>query len=159
MSEDLPKDLRWIQSVLPHRYPMLLVDRVLELVPRERIVAIKNVSANEAFFQGHFPGQPVMPGVLVIEAMAQAGGILLLHDLPEREKKLLYFIAIDRARFRRPVVPGDQLRFEVEVVRLRETMCKLAGRALVDGEVAAEAVCMSAMVDRAGDAPRSSWPT
>jgi 3-hydroxyacyl-[acyl-carrier-protein] dehydratase len=153
-----PLDVRWIESVLPHRYPMLLVDRVLEIEPRRRIVAIKNVTANESFFQGHFPGQPVMPGVLVVEGMAQAGGILLLHDIAERDSKLLYFMAIERARFRRPVVPGDQLRYEVEVLRMRATTCKLSGKALVDGEVAAEAVCLSAMVDRDGGAGARVWP-
>ena len=153
-----PFDVRWIQAVLPHRYPMLLVDRVLELEPTRRIVAIKNVTVDESFFQGHFPGQPVMPGVLVVEGMAQAGGILLLHDLPDRDQKLLYFMAIERARFRRPVVPGDQLRYEVEVLRMRSTTCKLAGRAMVDGEVAAEAVCLSAMVDREGGAGARVWP-
>lgn len=147
-----PLDVRWIESVLPHRYPMLLVDRVLELEPQRRIVAIKNVTVNESFFQGHFPGQPVMPGVLVVEGMAQAGGILLLHDIAERDRKLLYFMSIERARFRRPVVPGDQLRYEVEVMRMRATTCKLAGKAIVDGEVAAEAICLSAMVDRDGAA-------
>lgn len=148
-----PKDIRWIESVLPHRYPMLLVDRVLELEPGKRIVAAKNVSINEGYFQGHFPGQPVMPGVLVVEGMAQAGGILLLHDLEGREEKLLYFMAIEKARFRRPVVPGDQLIYEVAVLRLRSTTCKLEGRALVNGEVAAEAICLSAMVDREGNVP------
>ena len=157
------RDVRWIESVLPHRYPMLLVDRVLELEPGRRIVAIKNVTVNEHFFVGHFPGQPVMPGVLLVEGMAQAGGILLLHDIPERDQKLLYFMSIERARFRRPVVPGDQLRYEVEVLRMRATTCKLAGRAMVDGEVAAEAVCMSAMVDRASagetrGAGATVWP-
>ena len=134
-----PRDVRWIESVLPHRYPMLLVDRVLEIEPRRRIVAIKNVTVNESFFVGHFPGQPVMPGVLVVEGMAQAGGILLLHDIPDRDRKLLYFMSIERARFRRPIVPGDQIRYEVEVLRMRATTCKLAGKAIVDGEVAAEA--------------------
>jgi beta-hydroxyacyl-ACP dehydratase FabZ len=153
-----PRDIRWIESVLPHRYPMLLVDRVLELLPGRRIVALKSVSINEPFFAGHFPGQPVMPGVLVVEGMAQAGGILLLHDIPERDQKLLYFMAIEKARFRKPVVPGDQLRYEVEVLRMRATTCKLAGRAIVDGEVAAEAVCLSAMVDRDGGAGASVWP-
>ena len=153
-----PKDVRWIESVLPHRYPMLLVDRVLELEPGRRIVAIKNVTMNEPFFGGHFPGQPVMPGVLVVEGMAQAGGILLLHDIAERDTKLLYFMAIEKARFRRPVVPGDQLRYEVEVLRMRSTTCKLAGRAIVDGEVAAEAICLSAMVDRDGGAGATVWP-
>jgi beta-hydroxyacyl-ACP dehydratase FabZ len=138
----------WIRSVIPHRYPLLLVDRVLEIDPGRRIVAIKNVTANEEFFLGHFPGHPVMPGVFVVEAMAQAGGILLLHDRPEDERKLVYFASIDRARFRRPVLPGDQLRFEVEVLRLRNNHCKLSGVAFVDGKVAAEAVLSTIMVDR-----------
>ena len=153
-----PRDVRWIQSVLPHRYPMLLVDRVLELEPTRRLVAIKTVSIDEAFFAGHFPGQPVMPGVLVVEGLAQAGGILLLHDIPDRDSKLLYFMAIEKARFRRPVVPGDQLRYEVEVLRMRATTCKLKGFAIVDGEVAAEAVCLSAMVDRDGGTGAAVWP-
>jgi 3-hydroxyacyl-[acyl-carrier-protein] dehydratase len=146
----LPKtwDSAWIQTILPHRYPFLLVDRVLEIEPRKRIVAVKNVTINEEFFLGHFPGHPVVPGVLLVEGMAQAGGILLLHDLPEREKKLLYFTSIEGAKFRRPVVPGDQVRYEVEVVRLRALYCRLSGRALVDGQLAAEAVISSAMVDR-----------
>jgi len=138
----------WIQTILPHRYPFLLVDRVLELEPKKRIVAVKNVTINEEFFLGHFPGHPVVPGVLLIEGIAQAGGILLLHDLPEREKKLLYFTSIEGAKFRSPVVPGDQVRYEVEVLRLRALYCRLSGRALVDGQLAAEAVVSSAMVDR-----------
>lgn len=149
MSEgSFPRDISWITSVLPHRYPLLLVDRVLELEAGKRIAALKNVTANEEFFSGHFPGHPVMPGVLLIEAMAQAGGILLLHDRPDREGKLILFTAIDRARFRRPVVPGDQIRFEVEVRRLRSNFGKLDGRALVDGNVVAEATLSSAMIDR-----------
>ena len=139
-------DSRWIMSVLPHRYPFLLVDRVLELVPKQRIVAIKNVTINEEYFLGHFPGQPVMPGVLIVEAMAQAGGILMLHDIPPAERRLVYFTGIERARFRRPVVPGDQVRLEVEVLRLREAHVKISGRALVEGKLAAEAVISSAMV-------------
>jgi 3-hydroxyacyl-[acyl-carrier-protein] dehydratase len=143
-------DVRWIQSILPHRYPLLLVDRVLEIEPGRRIVAIKNVSINEEYFVGHFPGHPVMPGVLIIEGIAQAGGVLLLHDRPTRARELIYFTGIERARFRRPVVPGDQLRFEVEVLRLRSTACRMAGRALVDGKLAAEAVISSAVVAREG---------
>lgn len=143
-----PWDSRWIMSVLPHRYPLLLVDRVLEIEPRRRIVAVKNVTINEEFFVGHFPGQPVMPGVLLVEGMAQAGGILLLHDKPPAERQLVYLTGIERARFRRPVVPGDQLRYEVEVVNLRERHCKLTARALVEDKVAAEVILSSAMVDR-----------
>jgi len=148
-------DSRWIMSVLPHRYPFLLVDRVLELVPKQRIVAIKNVTINEEYFLGHFPGQPVMPGVLIVEAMAQAGGILMLHDIPPAERRLVYFTGIERARFRRPVVPGDQVRLEVEVLRLREAHVKISGRALVEGKLAAEAVITSAMVPAAGAAARA----
>jgi len=150
-------DVRWIQSVLPHRYPMLMVDRVLELEPGKRITAVKSVSMNEPYFQGHFPGQPVVPGVLLIEGMAQAGGILLLHGVEDRSQKLLYFMSIERARFRRPVVPGDQLRYEVEILRMRSSTCKLQGRATVDGELVAEAVCMSAMIDRDDDAGGTAW--
>jgi 3-hydroxyacyl-[acyl-carrier-protein] dehydratase len=141
-------DVRWIKSVLPHRYPMLLVDRVLEMEPKKRIVAIKNFTINEEFFVGHFPDHPVVPGVLLIEALAQAGGILLMHDDPERERKLLLFMSIERARFRRPVVPGDQARLEAEVLRLKANHCKLAGRVLVDGNVHAEAELLSTTVDR-----------
>ena len=149
MTEPKNWDIEWILSVIPHRYPILLVDRVLEMEPKKRIVAIKNVTANEQIFLGHFPGKPVLPGVFLIEGMAQAGGLLLLHDLPNREGKLLYFAGIEEARFRRPVVPGDQVRYEIEVLRLRSTFCKVAGKALVDGELAAEAVLSTAMVDRA----------
>ena len=141
-------DIEWIMSVLPHRYPILLVDRVLEMEPKKRIVALKNVTINEQIFLGHFPERPVFPGVLLIEGMAQAGGLLLLHDLPDRENKLLYFAGIEEAKFRRPVVPGDQVRYEIEVLRLRSTFGKVAGKVLVDGEVAAEAILSTAMVDR-----------
>jgi beta-hydroxyacyl-ACP dehydratase FabZ len=141
-------DVEWVLSVLPHRYPLLLVDRVLELEPRKRVVAVKNVTINEPYFVGHFPGRPVVPGVLLIEGLAQAGGLLLLHDVADRDKKLIYFTTIEEAKFRRPVVPGDQVRYELEVVRLRSLFCKLAGRVMVDGQVAAEAVISSAMVDR-----------
>jgi beta-hydroxyacyl-ACP dehydratase FabZ len=143
-----PHGIEWILSLLPHRYPMLLVDRVLEFQPRRRLVAIKNVTMNEPFFAGHFPGKPVMPGVLVIEAMAQAGALLLLQEVEERETKLLYFTGIANARFRRPVVPGDQLRLVLDVLRIRSGHCRLSGQALVDGHLAAEAVMSSTMVDR-----------
>lgn len=141
-------DIEWILSVIPHRYPILLVDRVLEMEPKKRIVAVKNVTISEPVFLGHFPGRPVLPGVFLIEGMAQAGGLLLLHDLPGRDGKLLYFAGIEEAKFRRPVIPGDQVRYEIEVLRLRSTFCKVAGKALVDGELAAEAVLSTAMVDR-----------
>jgi 3-hydroxyacyl-[acyl-carrier-protein] dehydratase len=141
-------DIREIADLLPHRYPFLLVDRVVEFVPRQRIVAIKNVTINEHFFLGHFPGAPVMPGVLIMEALAQAGAILLLGEVENRRSKLIYFTGIDEARFRRPVVPGDQLRLTMEVMKLRPRNCKMRGVAHVDGEVAAEAVIMSALVER-----------
>ena len=149
MSEQEPnRNVEWIRTVLPHRYPMLLVDRVLEMEHQKRIVALKNVTANEPFFPGHFPKRPVMPGVLIIEGLAQAGGILLLEDPARQADKLVYLMSVERARFRRPVVPGDQLRYEVEVVRQRANHAKLAGRALVDGQIAAEAIVSSALVDR-----------
>jgi len=141
-------DIRGIMNCIPHRYPFLLVDRVLEIEPGRRIVAVKNVSINESFFPGHFPGAPVMPGVLVIEALAQAGAVLLLRDMPDRAAKLVYFTGIDGARFRRTVVPGDQLRLELEVIKRRAKSCKMHGRAMVDGRLAAEANILSALVDR-----------
>ena len=140
-------DTNAIQAILPHRYPFLLVDTIEEMERWKRIVGIKNVTINEYFFQGHFPGKPIMPGVLIIESMAQTGGLLLLQEVKDREKKLLYFVAIDDARFRRPVVPGDQLRIEVNVLAWRGTFCKLQGRASVGGELAAEATLMCKMVD------------
>ena len=137
-----------IQKILPHRYPFLLVDTIEELERLKRVVGTKNVSINESFFQGHFPGKPVMPGVLIIEGMAQTGGLLLLLEIPDRENKLLYFAAVDGARFRRPVVPGDQLRMEVTVLKWRQTYCKLQGVATVNGEIAAEATLTCMLVDR-----------
>lgn len=140
-------DVNAIQKILPHRYPFLLVDAIEDMELQKWIVGIKNVTINEYFFQGHFPGKPIMPGVLIIESMAQTGGLLLLQEVPDREKKLLYFVAIDNARFRRPVVPGDRLRVEVKVIAFRGDFCKLEGRASVDGELAAEATLMCKMVD------------
>jgi beta-hydroxyacyl-ACP dehydratase FabZ len=136
-----------IQKILPHRYPFLLVDAIEEMEPKKRIVGIKNVTINEYFFQGHFPGKPVMPGVLIIESMAQIGGLLLLQEVEDRDHKVMYMAAIDGARFRRPVVPGDQLRVEVNVITFRGPFCKVQGQARVNGELAAEATLMCAMVD------------
>jgi len=141
-------DTNGIQKILPHRYPFLMVDAILEMERLKRIVGVKNVSITEDYFKGHFPGKPIMPGVLIIEAMAQTGGLLLLQEVPDREKKLLYFVAVDDARFRRPVVPGEQLRLEVTVISWRGNFCKFQGQASVNGELAAEATLMCKMVDR-----------
>lgn len=141
-------DIAAIQRILPHRYPFLLIDRVVDLTRKERIVAIKNVSANEPFFAGHFPGFPIMPGVLIVEAMAQAGGALLLTEIADREHKLMVFTGIERARFRRPVVPGDQLRIEVNVVAWKGDLCKIEAKAFVEGNLATEAKMMCVMADR-----------
>jgi 3-hydroxyacyl-[acyl-carrier-protein] dehydratase len=140
-----------IQKIVPHRHPFLMVDAILEMERLKRIVGVKNVTINEAYFQGHFPGKPIMPGVLILEAMAQTGGLLLLQEVPDRDEKLLYFVAIDGARFRRPVVPGEQLRLEVKVLTWRGDFCKLEGKASVNGELAAEATLMCKMVDRGED--------
>ena len=137
-----------IMKVLPHRYPMLLVDRILEIEEGKRIVGLKNVTANEQFFQGHFPGAPVMPGVLIIEAMAQCGAVLFLRAIKDREKKLFLFGGVDKARFRKPVIPGDQLIFECEVLQQRSTTVKIRGVAKVGGAVVAEAEMLSVMADR-----------
>lgn len=131
--------------ILPHRYPFLLVDRVVEVEANRRIVGIKNVTINEPFFNGHFPGSPVMPGVLTIECMAQTGAILGLMNEPDLENSLVYFIGIDGARFRRPIVPGDQLRISIELLRRKATVWKMQGTVTVDGEVAAEAILMSSI--------------
>ncbi len=142
-------DIGKILDVIPHRYPFLLVDRIIEIEGKKRIVGIKNVTINEPFFQGHFPGHPIMPGVLIIEAMAQVGGMLLLGSLVElAEEKVVYFMSLDNVKFRRPVLPGDQLRFELEMVQFRGKTCKMKGVAYVDGKVAVEAEMMAAVVDR-----------
>jgi 3-hydroxyacyl-[acyl-carrier-protein] dehydratase len=137
-----------ILKILPHRYPFLLVDRILELEPGQRVVGIKNVTFNEEFFQGHFPSNPVMPGVLVLEAMAQVAGVGLLGTVPEKETKLLVLSGVDRCRFRRPVVPGDQLRIEARILSLKTRVCKCRATATVDGKVCAEAELLSVLVDR-----------
>lgn len=141
-------DVTEILNILPHRYPMLLVDRVLEIEPGQRIVGLKNVSANEPFFAGHFPGRPVMPGVLIIEALAQCGGVLLMSGLESPEDKVIYFLSVDGVKFRRPVVPGDQLILELDLVQGRSRRGKLKGVARVDGRVAAEATILGQVMDR-----------
>src|SRR5437868_7610555 len=146
-------DSRAIQEILPHRYPFLLVDKIVELEPRVRIVGIKQVTINEYFFQGHFPGAPVMPGVLQIEALAQVGAILALRELEDRDSKIPFFSGIDSAKFRRPVVPGDSLILEVTALRIGTKVQKMRGVATVDGQVTAEAEIMCIIADRrsAGD--------
>jgi 3-hydroxyacyl-[acyl-carrier-protein] dehydratase len=141
-------DINDILRILPHRYPFLLIDRVIDLTRKERIVAIKNVTVNEPFFQGHFPNLPIMPGVLIVEAIAQAGGALLLTEVADRAEKLMVFTGIERARFRRPVVPGDQLRIEVEVKAWRMTAVRMAGKAYVGDKRVAEATVTCQLVDR-----------
>ena len=137
-------DIQKILQFLPHRYPFLLVDRVLELEPGDRIVALKNVTINEPFFQGHFPGKPVMPGVLIIEAMAQAGGLLAYESSPaDNHGQLIYFMGMDKVRFRKPVVPGDQLIFEAKILKLRTKVAKMTGTASVDKQLVAEAELMA----------------
>jgi len=137
-----------IMKVLPHRYPFLLVDRILEIEEKKRIVGLKNVTINEPFFEGHFPGHPIMPGVLIIEAMAQVGGMLLLGSVPDPDTKVVYFMSLDNVKFRRPVKPGDQLRFELDVVQLRGTVCKMHGVGKVDGEIVVEADMAATIRDR-----------
>ena len=142
-------DIRKIMALLPHRYPFLLVDRVMELEPGDRIIAMKNVTINEPFFQGHFPGEPVMPGVLIIEAMAQAGGLLAYESgNADNHSQLIYFMGMDRVRFRKPVVPGDQLIFEAKILKMRAKAAKMAGTASVDNQLVAEAVLMASFGER-----------
>lgn len=144
-----------IMDFLPHRYPFLLIDRVLEFEPQKRVVALKNVTMNEPFFQGHFPGAPIMPGVLVVEAMAQAGAVLLLSEIEDRHSKLAVFTGIDGAKFRRSITPGDQIRIEVDVLSFRPRAGKMEGKAYIDGKLACEATLTCMIVPRRPEASAS----
>ena len=144
-------DIQEILGLLPHRYPFLLIDRVVEFESGKRLVALKNVTINEPFFQGHFPGYPIMPAVLVIEAMAQAGAVLMLSELPDRASKLAVFTGIDNAKFRRSVTPGDQLRIEVDVLSMKSRVGRMEGNAYIDGKLACHAVLTCMIVPRAAD--------
>ena len=146
-SEGYLLDINAILQVMPHRFPFLLVDRIIDFVPGERVVGLKNVTINEPFFQGHFPGNPIMPGVLIVEAMAQVGGFMLLNSQNSPDKKLVLFMGMDAVRFRKPVVPGDQIRFELEMLKFRKTVCKMKAKAFVDENLVAEAELMAAVVD------------
>jgi beta-hydroxyacyl-ACP dehydratase FabZ len=139
-----------IMSFLPHRYPFLLVDRIVEIEDDKRIVGLKNVTINEPFFQGHFPGAPVMPGVLIIECMAQVAGVMIYRNMPDKDRKLIYFTSIENAKFRRPVLPGDQLRIEMQLLNRRTNFGKMNGQATVDGKLVAEAIVTFAITDRPG---------
>lgn len=143
-------DINEIRRILPHRYPMLLVDRIVEM-ESDRVVGIKNITQNEPFLQGHFPDYPVMPGVLIVEAMAQAAGVLVLGSMPDREKKLVLLVGIENARFRRPVVPGDTLRMEMTVLKRKASVAKMAGKATVDGQLVAEVEVMCKLADKEED--------
>jgi len=145
-------EIQDIMAILPHRYPFLLIDRLMEIERKKRIVAIKNVTINEPFFAGHFPNFPIMPGVLIVETIAQAGGALLLTEIPDRDSKLMVFTGIERAKFRRPVVPGDQLRIEVDVLNWKPRAVRMQGRCTVEGKLACEAIVMCQLVPRQREA-------
>jgi beta-hydroxyacyl-ACP dehydratase FabZ len=140
-------DIQGIMDLLPHRYPLLLVDRILDFEPRQWIRGLKNLTMNEQVFQGHFPNRPVFPGVLIVEAMAQTGGCLMMQEFEDRQRKVIYFMGIDSVKFRKPVLPGDQLVMEVKVLSLRGKICKMRGEAFVDGKKVAEAEFMSMLMD------------
>jgi len=141
-------NIQQILQYLPHRYPFLLVDRIVEYEENRRIVGLKNVTINEPFFAGHFPGHPIMPGVLIVEAMAQVGGLLLMDSIENPEEKVVYFMSLDNVKWRRPVIPGDQIRFELELLQVRGRTCRMKGVGSVDGQVVAEAEMMARIVDR-----------
>jgi len=141
-------DINGIMKIMPHRYPFLLIDRIIDLEPEKKVVAIKNVTINEPFFVGHFPNHPIMPGVLIVEALAQAGGVLLLNAVDDPESKVVYFMSIDGVKFRKPVMPGDQLRFELEMLSFRRNTCRMQGKAYVDDNVVTEATLMATVVDK-----------
>ncbi|MFQ6083287.1 MAG: 3-hydroxyacyl-ACP dehydratase FabZ [Candidatus Aminicenantia bacterium] len=140
-------DIENILNLLPHRYPFLLVDKIIDFKEKKRIVGIKNVTYNESFFQGHFPQKPVMPGVLIIEAMAQTGAVLLIGSVPERERKLIYLTGVEKAKFRKPVVPGDQLRMELTILKLKSRVCRMRGEAFVEDKLVAEAEILATAAD------------
>ena len=142
-----PLEVARVMDYLPHRYPFLMVDRVLEFESGVRIVGLKNVTIDEPFFQGHFPGHPIMPGVLIIEAMAQVGGLLVMDTVPKPEEKVVYFMSMDKVKWRKPVIPGDQVIFEVEMVQFRRNVCKMRGVGRVDGKIIAEANMMARIID------------
>ncbi len=151
MSNELQEnhiDIEGIMNLLPHRYPLLMVDRILEYQKLKSIVGIKNVTINEQFFQGHFPGRPVMPGVLIVEAMAQTGGVLIMQEFDNIEDYVIFFMTIDKVKFRKPVIPGDQIRMELEVLMFRRKICKLKGQAFVDGQLVASAEFTSMLVKK-----------
>jgi 3-hydroxyacyl-[acyl-carrier-protein] dehydratase len=152
-------EIQDIMAILPHRYPFLLIDRLMEIECKKRIVAIKNVTINEPYFAGHFPNFPIMPGVLIVESIAQAGGALLLTEIPDRDSKLMVFTGIERAKFRRPVVPGDQLRIEIDVLNWKPRAVRMQGRCTVEGKLACEAIVMCQLVPRQKEAPPEAAPT